>query len=197
MCAIKRLLKGELDEVEDVVAIAGSLENVGGAAFEYEATRLKTSDSTSDSKKEGVRLVLKGGKHPLSGPVKERHEQKAIVEFLCDPDKTGLEGEWTSEDRYEEPSANKLRRRDDGDEKKEEDGEEDDGSESGLEHQLKEEDSALIWDSYGKDDKGADVLRLTWHTKYACEEKRDDDNDDSGDSNTSSGWGFFTWFIIM
>lgn len=199
VCGIRRLIKEEekVDTVQAVIAIAGSLENVGGSAFDYEATRLKTSDSTSDSQKEGVRLVLKGGKDPLSGPVKERREQKAIIEFLCDPEKTGLEGEWSSEDRYEGDDKNRVRRAD-GDEKKDGDDkeEEDDGTESGLEHQLKKDDASLIWDSYGRDDKGADVLRLTWHTKYACEKREDSGDDDSGNSG-SGGWGFFTWFIIM
>lgn len=188
-------MKGDTDTVADVLAIAGSLENAGGSAFEYEATRLKTSDSNSDSQKEGLRLVLKGGKHPLTGPHKEKHDQKAIIEFVCDHDKSGLEGEWKPEDRYEGDNR-KLRREEkkDGDKEGEE---EDDGTESGVEHQLKKEDAALIWESYGKDDKDADVLRLTWRTKEACE-KREEGDDDSGNSGSKSGgWGFFTWFIIM
>lgn len=207
MCAIKRLLKKGVDIVEDVLAIAGSLENAGGSPFEYEATRLKTSDSNSDSQKEGLRLVLKGGKHPLNGPNKDKHAQKAVIEFVCDHDKTGLEGEWKPEDRYEGASR-KLRRgedgekkKDDGDKKKEEDEkkkeEEDDGTESGVEHQLKKDDSALIWESYGKDDKGDDVLRLTWHTKEACEKREAGEEDPEKPVSRSGGWGFFTWFIIM
>ena len=187
-----------------VVAIAGALENVGGSAFEYDVTRLKTSDSNSDSQKEGLRLVLKGGKHPLSGPVKERRPQRAIIELICDQDKKGTEGEWESEDKYE--SSTKLRTRDDqkdpkdGDDKKKDGDGEDDGSESGVEHQLKKPDAALLWEGY-HEEKDADVLRLTWLTKAACEKRDDknngDKNKDEGDESASSHWGFFTWFVIM
>merc|ERR1712000_711808 len=110
VCAIERTIKDDTDMVSKVVAIAGNLENTGGSSFEYEATRLKTSDSRDDSKKEGLRLVLKGGKHPLNGPRKERREQQAVIEFLCDKEKTGLEGEWESEDRYDGDDK-KLRER--------------------------------------------------------------------------------------
>lgn len=198
VCAIKRFLKEDIDTVQKVTAIAGSLENQGGSPFEYEATRLKTSDSNSDSQKEGVRLVLKGGKDPLSGPIKERREQKAVIEFLCAQGKTGLEGEWSSEDRYDGDDKVRMEKREDkkednkrDDEKKGDDGE---GTESGVEHQLKKDNASLIWESYDPDDNGADVLRLTWHTKYACEKREDSDDEPA---NASSHWGFFTWFVIL
>lgn len=173
--------------VSKVVAIAGSLENVGGSDFQYEATRFKGSDSHDDSQKEGLRLVMTGGKHPLNGPVKERTAQKAVIEFHCDPERTGLEGEWESEDRYD--GDDKVRREED-----EEGG--DDGTESGVEHQLKTDNSSLIWESYGYDEeRSADILRMTWYTKYACEKLDDGDDDDGG--NSSSHWGFFTWLFFM
>jgi hypothetical protein len=178
------MLKDDADSISKVVAIAGRLENAGGTAYETTATRLKTSESNSDSSKEGVRLVLKGGKHPLTGPVKERKVQQAVIEFLCDPNKEGTEGEWASEDKYE-----RLARRDDEDDK----GDKDEG-ESSVEHQLKKEDAALIWESY-KAEKDVDVLRITWHTKHACEDKRNDGDD--GDESTRTSWGFFTWLFIM
>ncbi|KID74072.1 Autophagy-related protein 27 [Metarhizium brunneum] len=199
VCAISRFIQGDVDKVETVTAIAGSLENVGGSQFEYEATRLNGSDSNSDSKKQGLRLVLKGGKHPLSGPVKDRREQKAVVEFLCDPDKEGNEGEWESEDKYSKLRRREDKKEDDKDDKDGKDGKDGDGDkdESFGEHQLKSDKAALLWESYGPE-KDADVLRLTWHTKYACE-KRDGDNDnkngDGGDSSAS--WGFFTWLVIV
>lgn len=181
------MLHDKEDFVDKVVAIAGNLQDHGGTGFDVEAKRLKDSDSNSDSQKEGVLLVLKGGKNPLDGPVKERRPQKAVLEFICDHDKTGLEGEWRSEDRYDGDDK-KLRRRDD---EKEEEGE------SALEHQLKHDDTALLWEGY-KPEGDEDVLRLTWKTKYACEEKRDDDKPDNDDDETSKGsWGFFTWFVIM
>jgi autophagy-related protein 27 len=167
------------DDTDDIFQV----QNAGGAQFGYEATRLKTSKSNSDSSKEGVRIVLKGGKHPLKGPVKERKQQEAIIEFLCDADKDGSEGEWDAEDKYE-----RLARRDDKDQEDEDEGE------STTEHQLKKDDAALIWESF-KGEKDTDVLRLTWHTKHACEDKRSDDGD--GNDSTSTSWGFFTWLFIM
>lgn len=189
-----------------MVAIAGGLENAGGSQFDYEATRLKSSDSNSDAQKEGLRLVLKGGKHPLTGPVSERRNQKAVIEFICDPDKTGTEGEWTSEDEYEKAPKTKRRAADDKDDKKEKDdkdgdNKDDDGkTDSAIEHQLKNENAALIWEDYAKE-KDVDILRLTWYTKYACE-KRDGGKDGGKDddrepSDSSASWGFFTWFVIM
>lgn len=42
----------------------------------------------SDVNKEGVRVELHGGVYPPLG-----EKQKAVVEFICDKDKTGLEGQ--------------------------------------------------------------------------------------------------------
>lgn len=204
VCAITRFLKGDQDSVTKVVAIAGGLENAGGSQFEYEAKRLKTSDSNSDSQKEGIRLVLKGGKHPLTGPVSERRDQKAVIEFLCDPDKTGTEGEWASEDEYEKAPAARRRAEDDkgdnkdGDDKTGDDGDKgDDGKQdSAIEHQLKNENATLIWEDYAKE-KDFDVLRLTWYTKYACEKRDGGKDDDREPGDSTASWGFFTWFVIM
>ncbi|KAF5672465.1 autophagy-related protein [Fusarium heterosporum] len=197
VCAITHLLKEKSDEVTNIIAIAGNLENAGGSRFEVTPTRLKTSESTSDKQKEGLRLVLTGGKDPLSGPSKERVDQKAIIEFICDPDKEGTEGEWVSEEQY----SKRAEEKDDGDkkddDKKEGDGDDKDEGESTLEHQLKHDNASLIWDGFEKE-KDARVLRLTWHTKYACEKREESGGgkDDDGDS-TSSHWGFFTWLFFI
>jgi len=53
--------------------------------------------------------------------------------------------------------------------------------------------ASLTYVSYG-DVEGKEklqVLRLNWKTKYACE----DIADEAGEKK--SGWGFFTWFILM
>ncbi|KAH6976989.1 autophagy-related protein 27 [Ilyonectria sp. MPI-CAGE-AT-0026] len=208
VCAIKRLLKENTDTIEDINAIAGNLENAGGSQFDYTVTRLKTSDSTSDSQKEGLRLVLKGGKHhPIGQPSTSVREQRAIVEFICDRNKTGTEGEWDAEDKYD---AKKFRlrdeekkedgdKKDDGDKGKEGDGKDGDGNKEGdtddeKEHQLKNKDASLIWESFTAE-KDADVLRLTWYTQYACESR--DDNGSGDDGGEKGSWGFFTWFIII
>ncbi|KAH7320873.1 autophagy-related protein 27 [Stachybotrys elegans] len=183
VCAIQRLLSGESDTVSEVIPIAGALENHGGTMFEYKAERLKTSDSNSDSQKEGLRLTLQGGKHM-------GRKQKAIVEFLCS-DKEGTENEWDSEDKYEKNS--KMRREEKDGEKDPENGSDEDE----VEHQLLKDGAALIWESYSQV-KDEDILRLTWNTTYACE-KRDGgkDNGNDGDGGASSHWGFFTWFVII
>lgn len=150
---------------------------------------------------------MRGGKHPLSAPFKERKEQKAIFEFLCDPERDGTEGEWGVEE-----SESKVRR-EDGEEGEDGDGEdngdegddagdgegddEDDGTgESTVEHQLLKENAALIWESF-EEENDVGVLRMTWHTKHACEKREDSGDDTDGDDNSSAHWGFFTWFIIM
>ncbi|CAM1510480.1 Fc.00g008150.m01.CDS01 [Cosmosporella sp. VM-42] len=213
VCAIDRLLKEDgTDLIDDVKAIAGSLESVGGSVFDYDAVRLKTSDSTADAKKEGVRIVMKGGRHPLGRPSKDRTEQKAIIEFLCDENKTGNEGEWDSEDKYEKASKLRVREEDkdkegekdgekdgdkDGDKDDDKDGDKDsDDEESTKEHQLKNEGAALIWESY-ETESDVDVLRLTWYTKYACEKRDGGSNDDNDGDSTTTHWGFFTWFVII
>lgn len=186
VCAIERTLQGDNDSITKVVALAGNLENAGGRSFDAKLTRLKTAESNSDSSKEGVRVVLQGGRHPLDGPSKERRDQQVVIEFLCDQDKEGNEGEWDSEDKYERM----VRREDNKDGQDDESG--NDG-ESSIEHQLKKDNATLIWESY-KQEKDIDVLRMTWHTKHACENKRDGEDDDG---SSSGSWGFFTWVFLM
>jgi autophagy-related protein 27 len=47
-------------------------------------TRLSASDSDSSSEKEGIRIELNGG-------IYDSRKQKAVVEFICDPNWTGVE----------------------------------------------------------------------------------------------------------
>jgi hypothetical protein len=216
VCAIQRRVKPNDDHTDilEVIPIAGELKDYGGGPLDAKFERLKTSDSNADSGKEGLRIVLNGGKYPMNK--KTERTQKAIIEFICDREKTGLEGETTPEDLYDTPTR-RLKAREDareGDDKKDDekkddgkegDGKEDDGNDEddGTERQIKKEDSALLWNSYGSaDGEKVDVLRLTWHTKYACEDAyKNPDNDKGGDADkpkdVSSGWGFFTWFILM
>lgn len=175
--------------MQAVIPIAGDLTNHGGSSMEPKYTRLKTSDSGADAKKEGIRLVLHGGIDNVT-----KRKQQAIVEMVCDKEKTGKEGEWDpKDDKYEpgqeeteeeegSPAAGK-RKRADGDE----------GKDDSSEHQLLKPDSALIFDSYGplSEDKQIDVLRLTWNTKYACEGLPEDEYP------SDSHWGFFTWLVIL
>jgi hypothetical protein len=144
----------------------------------------------ADKKKEGVRIVMKGG-------VYEGREQKAVVEMVCDPERTGDEGEWDSEDKYDREGSKERR-----EETKPEDGKkEEEGDGGGLdevgwvEKQLKKDNASLIWEGYTRTDN-VDTLQLTWYTKYACEQRAPDEGD-KPPVDESKSWGFFTWLVIL
>ncbi|KUI55263.1 Autophagy-related protein 27 [Cytospora mali] len=203
VCGIRRGIEGETDTVTDVLPIAGDLKNHGMGDLDARITRLKTSDSSADSKREGVRIVLNGGRH-------QKRKQLAIVEMLCDAERTGKEGEWDPKDDKYEPGQEETEKEGGGEgegdaagrRRRQEDGGEDDGGDGDgdgdgekSERQLLKPDSALIFDSYGPmtEDANVDVLRLTWYTKYACEGLPDEEYPD----NNSRHWGFFTWMVII
>ena len=175
--------------------------------MDAEAIRLSTSDSTGDRKKTGLRLVLKGGKY-------SRRRQKAVIEFLCNQDVEGTEGEWEPEEKYDPEDADAtaadgLRRSPThlgvlgaagrgGDQKEWQDegkSREDDGDSqpSPDETQLRYHNSTLIFESFVPE-SDFDVLRLTWYTKHACENAQ---GTGPGGHEGSPGWGFFTWLVIM
>lgn len=64
-----------------MIPVAGDID---GRHTDEELKRLKTSDAVAG--KEGLRLTLNGGLY-------DKVKQKAVVEFICDRDRTGLEGE--------------------------------------------------------------------------------------------------------
>ena len=150
-------------------------------------TRLKTSASHADSKKEGLRLEMHGGRF-------ENEDQGAIIEFLCpkSPDRARRSRDLVSSER--EKDDDKADEDDggdgddDGDDDEEEDGEGDHSGEEvddGKEGQIKYVDWGIVG--------GAKVLRLQWTTKYACENAVEH----APDGSSSKHWGFFTWFIVM
>ncbi|KAI0901205.1 autophagy-related protein 27 [Annulohypoxylon nitens] len=197
VCAIRRIG----DTFEKATAIAGNLENLGGGPLDPEVTRLSTSDSNSDSKKEGLRLVIKGGRDETDSG--GERDQRAVIEFICDANRNGTEGEYDpADDKYElsddplMPRTNPLLYRADGDDKG--DGGNDGGDSKPKEVQLGiEGDPSLIFESYAPmaEDSNIDVLRLTWKSKYACE-KRSDGSDEPGEK-PDPHWGFFTWLVIL
>lgn len=109
----------------------------------------------------------------------------AVVQFICDPDKSGLEGE---KDEQEQLQARKNTGDGLGDDPT--DGQKESGDEG----------RSLRFKSYDMEDD-IKVLRLDWHTKYACDSEKDGDSDndrsDGDEPKKSGGWGFFTWFIVM
>lgn len=173
---------------DDFWPIAGEFLH-DGRPLDPKITLLRDSDSHADADKEGFRLELNGGMHSAI-----KVKQRALVEFVCDHTKTGLEG--LGGEGKQEKSEAVVGKRADGDEEKPSDG---------RSLQL------LSYKQEAMSGKGSDeigTLRLQWSTKYACEDQKDkkpsDDDDDktpsdgNGDKKkSSSGWGFFTWFIIM
>lgn len=172
VCAIDRLIKNGTDEFIFAYPIAGSLENHGGGPLDSKWTLLRKSTSNEGSKKEGLSLEMHGG---FRGIGKQKKSQKAIVEFVCDREREGLENLLDPEDKYESPKS----RRGEG-EKRDEEPKDDQNSPS------------LQFDSYDTRDEKVDVLRLNWRTKYACEDSKGEQ-----DAEKKAGWGFFTWFILM
>lgn len=161
---------------EAVVPIAGDFIHEG-RGWNPKYSLLRKSGSHADADREGLLVDFDGGMSADKVP------QKAIIEFECDPKRTGLEGD-ESDDRPKDSD----RRRDDKDEDKKDD-EKDDKDE-------KPDGKSLTLLSYKEEktdnDKTVGVLRLQWKTKHACERSVGKDPDKTG-----SSWGFFTWFLIM
>lgn len=124
-------------QLENVIPVAGNFAQSTGKSLDPKVTRLKASDAAT----EGLRLELNGGSY-------NKMKQKAVIEFQCDPDRTGNEGNEAAEDKK----------------KREEDGTVDDSS-------------SLSYVSYDVVDgkEQVKVLRLNWRTKYACEDFVDDE----------------------
>jgi autophagy-related protein 27 len=168
------------------IDIAGTYTSYNGRNIDAKFERLRDSPSNSDAGREGLRAILNGGRFPFDDK-KSGVDQRAIIEFVCDKDRTGLEGdekdngdkEDDKDDDKEEDGDNKeekLRRRDDSSKGKCED------SEASLRF------CGFQLEDAGKDKK-AKTLRLEWRTQYACE--------DAPPVDGGSHWGFFGWFFIV
>jgi len=184
VCGIEQLynLAENTVVLGDVIPIAGDYPLSQGGSLDPEPERLKEGKSNSDAAREGLRLTLHGGKY---GKV----NQKAIVEFICDPDVTGNEGfEEAEEKMVFGQNGRRSAAKDDAD---------DDGDDSPPELPDLDEGKSLQYISY-KDEGGVGTLRMTWKTKYACEGAVDKDPEDGGSKKKkSNSWGFFTWFLII
>ncbi|KAL9100830.1 MAG: hypothetical protein Q9163_003841 [Psora crenata] len=166
VCAIQRVADDSTDETPKprIIPIAGDFSLSTGGDLNPQWTRLKSSASSADREKEGLRLELNGGKY-------DGQKQKAIVEFLC------------LADGYQEDARRQQLSQayDEEDKKHSSTGEEADDGHGGK----------LKFHSW-EDEEKVKVLRLDWHTKYACENAKDPEYD-----SKSGHWGFFTWFIII
>lgn len=130
-----------------VFPIAGELREKGGGDMNAKWELLKNSKSVEDSAKEGLLLEINGGFK--SGESGKKRDQKAIIEFLCDRERTGLENLPNPENPYEDVK-----------DKRADDENPDDGTPS------------LEFRRYDTDGSDVDVLRLRWRTQYACEDGR-------------------------
>ena len=142
--------------------IAG-LEHLGQGSKDPEVTRLKKIDPD----REGLMVRLAGGQYIDENKAKK--DAAAVIEFQCDPTRSGLEGLDTSEEAGQEAEEKRLRARE----------------------EISARTPSLQFKSFGPSDNNSYVLKLDWLTRYAC----DDSLSKKGDS--SGAWGFFTWFIVM
>ncbi|KAI9887512.1 MAG: hypothetical protein M1823_000691 [Watsoniomyces obsoletus] len=213
VCAIERYLNendGDKGHPRGVIPIAGDYAVSHGRALDAKWTRLNSEKKDEDEKqggKEGLKVEMHGGRYPFED--KHGRKQKAVIEFLCDRERTGLEGlvgranaktstnssGLDNRQRQEKEAASIVREKDD-----EED--DDDGDHDAKDPNRENAEKSLRFISYEPDEKdlGEDTLRLEWRTKYACEGMQNGDiGDKDGDSEESNSrhWGFFTWFIIM
>ncbi|KAL2395261.1 Autophagy-related protein 27 [Exophiala dermatitidis] len=148
------------------------VENVIPVAGNFESSTGKSLDPKVTRLK-ALDSKSDGLQIELNGGYYNKRKQRAVIQLQCDKDRTGNE------------EARRLKRdKNDKDKDKEDDGD-------------KEEEpskSSLTFVSYGpvEGKEQMEVLRLDWRTKYACENYADSD-----EANKKSGWGFFTWFVLI
>lgn len=182
VCAIERQYEGNVSIVSKVVDIAGDYTVTGhGGPLDPEITRLKNSDSHGDSEREGLRVVLNGGRYTHDG---KTEKQKAIIEFICDRNVSGSEGFDAEQQTVDSTMFSSMGKREDG---------EDDGDNEQPELPDLDKGKSLQFVDYKLEGDDVRVLRLDWRTKYACEGIKDD----SPAEDKKGGWGFFTWFLII
>lgn len=159
--------------------IAG-LDPLGHGSKDPEVTRLKGDGQ------EGLLVKLAGGEY-VDKDMKKKNA-RAVIEFQCDPDRSGLEGLASGETgSSEEETRRRIAVRDDGakDDDKDKDKKTDPNDSS-------DPSRSLQFQSFGPADDDAYELKLKWRTRYACDNYVRDRK-----GNSSNHWGFFTWMIIM
>ncbi|KAL1962406.1 hypothetical protein VTN77DRAFT_9745 [Rasamsonia byssochlamydoides] len=154
------------------------LDPLGHGTKDPEVTRLKKQDPDA----EGLLVKLAGGEY-REDPKSKKKDAAAVIEFKCDPDRSGLEGLEDVADSEEKRRRRRDEDGEDGGDKKDGGDEKDDGDEKNDNRSLQFKSFKLVDDTY--------ILRLDWRTRYACENYVRD--------NPKSGghWGFFTWLIII
>lgn len=105
-----------------------------------EFTRLATIDPET----EGVRIKLAGGEFRGYDDEGKKKDAAAVIDFTCDPDRSGLEGLVTEEDSADADEKKRRRR------------------EESKNRSLQFKSFELEDDTY--------VLKLDWRTRYACDD---------------------------
>ncbi|KAL4809206.1 autophagy-related protein 27 [Aspergillus unguis] len=151
------------------------LESMGQGTKDAKVSQL----ATDDWEKGGLEVKMSGGEYPVDG---KKKPAGADIQFLCDPEKSGLEGLVK-----EEPK--KLRARED------EDGGDGEGDGDGDDKEPfldgSDPNRSLQFKGFNKTEDDEYVLNLSWRTRYACEDYADNRG------SSSNHWGFFTWLIII
>jgi autophagy-related protein 27 len=176
VCGFKETISSDKD-VETppkALPIAG-LDAAGGGSKDPQVTRLKTQDPST----EGIQVKLSGGQIPDEENPKRTKPASAVIEFQCDPNRTGLEGLKNDDDLDKRQTENKMRREEEGD-----------GEDNDEENQTQ----SLQYKSFDLIDDKSWILRLDWKTKYACEDYK---REHPAEPSSGGHWGLFTWLIIM
>lgn len=183
--------KGGEPFLDHNINIAGNYVGLSGKSLDPRITNLKKVDE-----REGVRLELHGGKHPFES--RRGEEQMAVIDFVCDPDRTGLEGLVSEEEDKEQVKTRRaayLRPRSPKDDDKKDDDKKDDEKDDGDDDDTR----SLRFKSYGHDSEhNTETLHLEWRTKYVCDSYEGEPvPDPEPDPRAGNHWGFFTWFIVL
>ncbi|OJJ45570.1 hypothetical protein ASPZODRAFT_69305 [Penicilliopsis zonata CBS 506.65] len=165
ICGFRYEYDEESEESAGYAFPVAGLDHLGHGTKDPEITRLKKLDPDE----EGLMVKLAGGEYSETHDPndKKKKDVSAVIQFKCDPDRTGLERltDAREEEKRGDPAA----------------GDNNEG------------DRSLQFKSFGASDDGSYVLRLDWRTRYAC----DDYLKQKKEVDSSSSWGFFTWFIII
>lgn len=168
------------------IDIAGSYKTQTGRTIDAKFELLRDSASNSDAGREGVRAELHGGRLPFDDK-KNGLDQRAIIEFVCDKERTGLEGDEKDDTEHDDNP------KDGEDEKEDRKAIRSLNKRDDSKGKCEDSDRSLRFCGYQTEnvdkDKKAKTLRLEWRTQYACEDAPADD--------PGSHWGFFGWFFIM
>jgi len=192
VCALRETINLAIEGNSSItpIDIAGTYTTGPGRQMDAKFELLRDSRSNSDASREGVRAILNGGRLPMNDK-KNGIDQRAIIEFVCDKDRTGLGGDEKDGGEHEDDKDGDK----DGDKggDKEEKGERLRSREEGNKGKCEDSDHDLRFCGYEQEKDGKDktvkTLRLEWRTQYACEDAPAEDND--------AHWGFFGWFFII